>query len=67
MKSYIIVRRFYFKIDNSDELITYKLLTNPDFVTVLPCCAGPNGEQWCFDPGFPVELVLMCRCVSIFL
>jgi tetratricopeptide (TPR) repeat protein len=31
-----------FKMDDSDDLITYKLFTNPVFVTVPPCHGGPK-------------------------
>lgn len=34
-----------FKLGNSDELITYKLSTNPVFVTVPPCSPGPKGAH----------------------
>ena len=34
-----------FKMDDSNDLITYKLFTNPVFVTPPPCYAGPRGAH----------------------
>ncbi|KAK7179647.1 TPR domain containing protein [Paraphaeosphaeria sporulosa] len=34
-----------FKMDDSDSLITYKLFTNPVFVSIPPCYGGTNGAH----------------------
>ncbi|KAL4864542.1 hypothetical protein BDV12DRAFT_205626 [Aspergillus spectabilis] len=39
------VQQIVFKMDESDQLITYKLFTTPVFVTVPPCHTGPKGAH----------------------
>jgi hypothetical protein len=34
-----------FKLDSSSEPVTYKLFTNPVFVTLPPCRPGPRGQH----------------------
>jgi hypothetical protein len=36
-----------FKMDDSKSLVTFKLHTNPVFVTVPPCHPGPKGQHEC--------------------
>ncbi|KAF8626728.1 hypothetical protein AX17_006494 [Amanita inopinata Kibby_2008] len=43
-----------FSMDNNEDLVKYKLLTNPVFVTLPPCRPGPKGPHEVHLREFPI-------------